>query len=127
MIHEPQETPIRDPQRFWLLLGGGAAILGIVAAISAWQGARIHRPQIAIAALEDAWGKVSTVPIGPRWLRRWVGDKRMQAVDRVTRVDFSYGPSDFPDSALGEISGLPHVKEILLNSQTSNFSIFERR
>lgn len=46
-----------------------------------------YRQQRAIGYFEAVGGKIRTEPGGPEWLRRLVGDKRMQHFDRVSEVN----------------------------------------
>lgn len=94
-------------------LPGWMVILCVVMGISVMPtlvGLRCYRQHRSVRDIEAAGGSVHIQPGGPEWLRRLVGDKRMQVFDRVTSVTLS-GPSA-TDAVLGHLPGLPHISSL---------------
>ncbi|MBI3863652.1 MAG: hypothetical protein HY290_17315 [Planctomycetia bacterium] len=85
-------TTIQPPRaRRWvpLSLRMFAAILVILVVSSVlWIGIPAYRQHVAIREIEQVDGSVRTNPVGPAWLRSWVGDERMKLFDRVDDVEF---------------------------------------
>jgi hypothetical protein len=73
------------PRPLWI---GVAAAELLFAEAGLQFGLPIYRQQIAIRAIERMGGTVLTLPSGPEWLRRWIGDERMKPLDKVSCVGF---------------------------------------
>src|SRR5437868_2248538 len=88
--------PISDPTtgkpprpRRWIpvSLGMFVALLLVVGVASGlWIGVPAYRQLAIIQEIEGLGGTVDCVPIGPKWLRRWVGDENMRMFDEIVSV-----------------------------------------
>jgi hypothetical protein len=86
--HPPSESArvsIRLPRPLWI---GVAAAMMAVAAIGVQVGLPIYRQQVAIREIEHFNGSVQLHARGPEWLRQWIGEKRMECVDKPWHVVF---------------------------------------
>jgi Leucine-rich repeat (LRR) protein len=112
------DPPARPRRRRWIPLSLRIFVvgLGILGIFSGWVGIKIYRQHVAIAAIEASWGKVSTVPTAPHWLKRWVDTKSMRSLDTVTRVELASISTAIPNSTLEKLRGLRHLRELHLNS-----------
>lgn len=67
----------------WIVI---ACALVAILAPSVWVGARYHREERAIQAIQAAGGWIEKELGGPEWLRQCVGDNWMQVFDQVHYV-----------------------------------------
>src|SRR5579872_1327739 len=63
-----------------LAVVGVAGVLGV--------GLPAYRQHVAIRDIEQVDGSMRSDPVGPAWLRSWVGDERMKLFDHVVHVEF---------------------------------------
>src|SRR5437899_1044585 len=68
------------------------AVLTSLGVACAWYGVTGYRQLTAIRELESVPGDVRTKPVGPGWLRDWVGIERMRMFDEVVEFNSYGGP-----------------------------------
>jgi len=77
---------VRLPHPLWILL---AVLLLFLIAAGLGIAVPHYRQQTALREIERLRGNVSISAGGPGWLRRWLGDERMQPFDTVSTVDLA--------------------------------------
>ncbi len=86
------------PRPLWI---GVATVVLIVVGVGLRIGLPIYRHQAAIRQLQRMGGVVITERGGPAWLRRWIGDRRMQIQDPVYQIGFRrFTDADFERAEL---------------------------
>jgi hypothetical protein len=100
---------IRLPSPFWFFLATVALIV-VLAALRI--SIPIYRKQAAIAEFKRLGGSVRTQPSGPSWLRRWVGDRRMEVFDEPVWIYLS--GRDIGDRDLACLWEMPWLVELNL-------------
>ena len=83
---EPRRFSIRLPRPMSIFL---ATVLLVVVSVGLRFGIPIYRQQVAIREIEQVGGSATTVPGGPAWLRKFIGDERMKIFDQVEWVEFA--------------------------------------
>src|SRR5258708_31092915 len=76
---------IRLPRPLWMGLAGAVIV---TTAVGVQVGLAAYRQQVAIREIEHFNGDVEFHPRGPEWLRKWIGEKRMECVDKPRHVVF---------------------------------------
>jgi hypothetical protein len=95
---ERRRLSIGLPRPLWIAV---AIVVLIVVAVGLRIGIPIYRHQAAIRQLQSIGGVVVTERGGPAWLRRWIGDKRMQIQDPVYQIGFPrFTDADFARAEL---------------------------
>src|SRR5579871_6393067 len=111
MPRNPHRFSIRLPHWGWFLM---FAIVLAIAGIGLRFGLPVYHHQKAIQQIERMNGKVSKVPGGPSWLRRWIGDNRMEVFAEVEAVSiFADGKSD--PQLLAYIGWLTETRKLSLS------------
>ncbi len=104
----------RIPTRFvrpaWLF-GAGIAVIAI--ALGLRLGLPVYRQYRAVREVERFGGVVQTSPRGPDWLRKRLGDERMQVFDTVIRVDLN--DSRITDAEMFYLSALTDLQWLNLD------------
>ncbi len=81
----PRRLSVRLPRPLWI--GLAAAVL-ILIAFGLEIGLPIYRQNVAIREIRRLGGMVQTLPAGPTWLRKLIGDERAESFEHVEVVDF---------------------------------------
>jgi len=102
-------SPIRLPRP--LSIGAVAVVVCIVAAGLRF-GLPIYRQQVAIREIERLGGRITTEPVGPDSVRRWIGDSAMKPFDRPVAVDLADTP--LTDDGLQLVGQLTTLEDINL-------------
>jgi len=107
---EPRRFEIRLPRPLWI--GLVAAVIA-VASVALRIGLPIYRQRLAIQELNRAYAHMLTNERGPRWLRRWLGTKRMRCYDEIVQVMVSGQHAD--DALVSNFSSLKNLRWVVLN------------
>ena len=113
---EPRRFPVRLPHWGWFLLGTALLLVGY-AGLSIWL--PHYREQQIIQKINRWGGAAETKTSGPEWLRKLIGEVRLQdckVFDRITKVNLS--ETAIPDSGIAELSGLSCLQVLDLDSTT---------
>ena len=110
MSDSPQSR-FRLPHWGWFLLG---AMVLVVAefGLSIWL--PWHREQQVVRMIEGWGGNVGTETGGPNWLRRLIGEDRMNEFKVFERIDsvVSLFPTEVTDGDLAQLSRLTNLKDL---------------
>lgn len=109
---EPAPPPRR---RRWvpLSLRIFLALLAILSAVTAWEGLRMYRQQVAIREIERLGGKLNCQPDCPKWLLPWLGTDQIKLFDRVEEVQLSNTRAS--DETMGHLRCLTRLKGLYLD------------
>jgi hypothetical protein len=62
--------------------------VALLVVLGAWGGGQLYRQKVAIREIKRAGGHIYFEPVGPQWLREFVGEERMAIIDEVDYVHF---------------------------------------
>lgn len=97
-----------------------ATVVLVVLAVALPVGVPIWRQQVLLRRIERLGGLYYTNPRGPEWLRQWIGEERMAALDDVDRVSLDYS-HDLTDAGLVQLQQLSKLEALsLLDTHISN-------
>src|SRR5262245_32333634 len=97
------------PRPLWIGLASAVLVVVTVGWRFGWP---IYRQQVAIREIERAGGTIRVSPRGPAWLRRWVSEDRMKAVDFVEGVYLSN--SRATDATLRHLRAMTRLQSLCL-------------
>jgi Leucine-rich repeat (LRR) protein len=110
MPPEPQRQLIRLPRPLGTLLVAFAiAVVGFGARF----GIPLYKQQRVLREISDGGGWIETRKQGPAWLRRWIGDDRMQVFEEVLFVQVSN--PEFNDSGMAHLAVLTRLTHLDLS------------
>ncbi|MBS0264392.1 MAG: hypothetical protein JSS02_20825 [Planctomycetes bacterium] len=89
-------------------LGVFLGILAIISPYSGWFALRGYRQLAAIQAIEKRGGFVLQVPLGPPWLRDFLGEDRMRMFDKIFHVTV------YENDSLQHLNGLTNLESLSL-------------
>jgi len=89
------------------------ALLAILSALTAWEGLRMYRQQVAIREIERLGGKIGSEPDCPKWLQPWLATEQLRLFDRV--VEVGLGNAKASDETMGHLGCLRHLKTLYLD------------
>lgn len=90
-----------------------ATVVLVVVAIALPVGVPIWRQQVLLHEIERLGGLYYTSPRGPDWLRQWIGEEQMAALDDVVRVELDYS-HDLADADLVPLQQLRKLEQLSL-------------
>lgn len=107
-----QSTPnqIRRYYGLWMFF----ALVLLLAAICLLVVVRYQRQIALIERIEQSGGMIDTTPVGPDWLRKFVGEKRMRGLDEVNSIIFILSQGD--NELLEKVSILTNLEVLCLNN-----------
>jgi hypothetical protein len=101
----------RHSRRLWWAIGVGGVMLFQVIGVALWW---LWSQQMQVLTeIERVGGKIKSEPVGPDWLRNFVGEDAMAGYDRIVFVNFDgSAATDVRWSYLGRLS---HLEELYLD------------
>jgi hypothetical protein len=104
------ERPRLVPRPGWLCL---VAFVLILVAVGLNVSVPVYRERAALRVLRPfVYGDLQTRQTGPRWLRRWAGESRMNVLDKVEGITLR-GPL-VDDDILLNLHNLSHLQKVCL-------------
>lgn len=110
---EPRDSP-RGRRLIKAAWVAGVLLVASVVSLCLATVLRQQRQVAAIREIESLGGRVVTVPIGPEWLRDFVGEERMEGLDEIALIDLSR--RGIPIGRLAALSQLRNVKVLSLHA-----------
>jgi hypothetical protein len=98
----------------WLLRTVAATLPLVVVAVALRIGLPVYRPQAAFREIERVGGWVGTVPGGPVWLRKWIGNDAMKVFDKVRSVHLESTLAD--DATMEQVGWLSELEWLGLDN-----------
>ena len=89
-----------------------ACVVATLVAVGVMVWVPYQRTQSTIREIKRMGGTAGKEPVGPDWLRGWVGDERMRIFDKVVVVDLD--GTQVTDAGLEHLKGLTSLQELYL-------------
>jgi hypothetical protein len=107
----PERQRFSIPRPGWV---GFLAFVLVLVAVGLNIGAPIYRERVALQALRPLVlrGGLQFHQTGPRWLRQWAGERRMEVFDKVESITLQ-GPLVNDDTLLN-LRGLSRLQKVVL-------------
>jgi hypothetical protein len=126
MSSVPRRFSIRLPRPLWIGVASGVLIVAVVGLQIGLPVYRHWRQQVAIAEIHRRHGIVLLHRGGPGWLRRWLGDERMNVFDTAEHVELSCEEYPVTDADLVPLESLIGVEQLMLDGTVITDAGLER-
>ena len=115
VMEKPDETPADNPaarqsRRLLWAIGVGGLFFLVIGLTLRWSWSRQMQ---VLTEIERVGGEVKSEPVGPDWLRRFVGEEVMAGYDRVVLVNLD--GSAVTDVRWAYLEWLTHLEELYLD------------